>query len=245
MKDYLKKIYQFILILITISFINTELSADVIYLKDGVRLEGKILEQKDNQVVLEIEIDGKFVPVTFNLEEIKEVVMTEVLENDKEKSTEELSRIAYGLLNRGEFDKAIFYYRMVIFKDPDYASAYYCLGSTYQKLKNFKEAENNFRKALSLYSKLTPVSYYLLADISLNLGDRELAEEYLRKGIAQEANNPYYYLLLGKIYFQDKEYNVAFYYFEKALSCAKDTKTMDKIKSWLGKPEFAEFKKSE
>ncbi|MFH1202017.1 MAG: hypothetical protein V1674_03905 [Candidatus Omnitrophota bacterium] len=240
-----KKIFICVILFIILLFINTPLSADVVYLKSGIRLEGMILEEKNNQIILEMEVRGDYVPVTFNPEEINKIIKTEVPEADRDKSAEELLQIGNELNKITEFDKAISYCKLAISKKSDYAEGYLALGHCYLNLKMAKEGSDNLRKASVLYYKLQEPLYSLLANINLKLKNTDEAANCLHKAIAQEPGNYNNYFLLGIIYFGKKEYNVTHYYLRKALNYAQDPDTIKVISDWLEKPELAQYRQKE
>ena len=240
--NFKKRLLNFLCVSIAIFYVSSFSFADVLYLKDGKKLEGRILKEKDDEVVLEIEISKRYVPLTFNIEEIRKVIKTDLSEADRNKDIEELSQIALDFFRQGEFDKAIPYLKLIIFKNPDDAYLYNVLGVCYLNLKMSEEGINNLRKAMSLYSKLDKPPYHAMANICITMQNIEQAIEYLRMASAQEPNNSRNYRLLGEIYSGKREYDLAYYYLKKALAYAKDPNTIKTINEWLEKPELAKYK---
>lgn len=88
---------------------------------------------------------------------------------------------------------------------PKYERAYRNLGIFYFRNKDFKKAEDFFKKHLDLASDNMNISYYWLGKIYFEKGNMLQAEEYLLKSIKLDYSKDEALYLLAKIYYERKE----------------------------------------
>ncbi len=162
--------------IITISFLiavflNLSLSAEVIILKTGREIKGKIVERNDEIIKLEV----KGIKITYYLEEIKSIdgkklalpkkdpgkkkktdnqeeISPELKQAFAEKSTLAVEK-GKKLFNQLKYLEAAEEFKAAIELDPERAAAYVGLATTYAFLAKFEEARKAFKQARNLYQK--------------------------------------------------------------------------------------------
>lgn len=97
------------------------------------------------------------------------------------------------------------------------AKALNCLGLIAKERRDFKSAENYFKKAIEVDLKY-PSAYYNLATLYFGLKKATLADSLFRKFLEFKPNSASAYIGLGKIYIAKEEYQSAKEYYIKALS---------------------------
>ena len=88
-------------------------------------------------------------------------------------------RIAELSLKTYEDDKAVRFAKLALEKNPDDATAHARLGDVYAKMQRMEEALKEYRTAIDLDPRSFP-NYFALAEILLDLGQREEAKELYR-----------------------------------------------------------------
>ncbi|MEW6355571.1 MAG: tetratricopeptide repeat protein [Planctomycetota bacterium] len=101
-----------------------DLSADVVYLKDGSKKEGKILERSDKEIILEIQVKGLKASVRIPMDKVASI-------EQKRSPVEEYAEMAASL-------------------SPDDAEGFYKLGMWCEEKKITDKAEECFRKAIEI-----------------------------------------------------------------------------------------------
>ena len=117
--------------------------------------------------------------------------------------------------DRHDYDTALLSYRKAVAIKPDYANAHNNLGTIYADMDRREEAKASFQEAIRLKPYYVE-AYHNLGLINKIMGRRDEAITSFRKAIAINPDYPYPYDSLADIYFQEKEYDLAIKYFEKA-----------------------------
>jgi tetratricopeptide (TPR) repeat protein len=118
-------------------------------------------------------------------------------------------------LNEENLKGAIEEFTQAINLKNDFAESYFERGKTYIEIGDFENAEKDFQTAVKLNPKLTE-SYVYLAQIQLAKGNDEEALKYLEKSSHGQKDYKYYFSL-GKINFNNKNYEKAVEYLSKAI----------------------------
>lgn len=95
---------------------------------------------------------------------------------------------AYG--DMGNLDKAIESFEKAIEISPGYAKAYQNLGVAYYETEQFQQAIDNFEKYIALYQgEIDETIFYTMALSYKQLGNKDMAQQYLQKVIEINPNN--------------------------------------------------------
>ena len=125
-------------------------------------------------------------------------------------------QILLNQFNTKNFDTVISKGKILLRKNPEYVILYNLIGSSFQNINNFKEAENFFKKGL----QLDPKNIALMNNLAMaykNLLKLKTAEELYLKII--KINNKYInaYINLGNLYRDLNRFDDAINLYEKAL----------------------------
>ncbi len=118
-------------------------------------------------------------------------------------------------LNEENLKGAVEEFTQAISLKEDFAESYFERGKVYIQLSDLEKAEEDFKKAVKLNPKLLE-SYVYLAQIELARGNDDKALEYLEKSSHGEKNYKYYFSL-GKINYNNKNYEEAVNFLTKAI----------------------------
>jgi len=123
----------------------------------------------------------------------------------------------WNYLNNNQYQMAISEFNLEKEKNSDQYWVYAGLGKAYELLGDFEEAQYNYKKAIDLDSTID-YSYRGLGNISLNMGEYDLAQEYAEEAIKrQDFSHSKNYLLLGQVFFKKGNYERAQEEFKKAI----------------------------
>ncbi len=118
-------------------------------------------------------------------------------------------------LNEENLKGAVEEFTQAISLKENFAESYFERGKVYIQLSDLEKAEEDFKKAVQLDPKLLE-SYVYLAQIELARRNDEKALEYLEKSSHGEKNYKYYFSL-GKIHYNNKNYEEAVNFLTKAI----------------------------
>lgn len=135
-------------------------------------------------------------------------------------------------LEQKEYKDAIKNFETALIYDDEYYEAYLGLAISYIELNNPQKALLALRNAGALNSKSDEISYYLAKMCILDEKFDE-AKEYLLDA-ASKADNPQYYLELGKIYYLKNDYQNAISNFQKAVTQDVRLKNTAELHNYLG-----------
>jgi len=120
----------------------------------------------------------------------------------------------YEVLNK--YDKSEIYLKKAAEAEPQNLKYHFELGVVYDKLKKSKEAEEEFFKTIEIDSTTSQAYNYLgyvWADKNIKLNE---AEEFIKKALALEPENPAYIDSLGWVYYRQAKYSEALVMLKKA-----------------------------
>jgi tetratricopeptide (TPR) repeat protein len=114
-----------------------------------------------------------------------------------------------------KYEDAINCFKKATSIDNNYFEAYLGLASCYTEKGDVQNALLTLKKAISIDGENPEISFYL-AKLCIISSDFDEAQKYLEKAL-ETAQNPNYYLELGKIYYYNENYPLAIENFENAL----------------------------
>ena len=135
-------------------------------------------------------------------------------------------------LEQKEYKDAIKNFETALIYDDEYYEAYLGLAIAYIEINNPQKALLALRNAGALNSKSDEISYYLAKMCILDNRFDE-AKEYLLDAVSK-ADNPQYYLELGKIYFYKNDYKNAVENFQKSVTQDVRLKNTAELHNYLG-----------
>lgn len=124
---------------------------------------------------------------------------------------------------RGQFDKAISELEAALKLNPNKAKIYLNLGRAYCKSSQFDKALQKLNMALEL--DLSPVIYYELGNVYLDMGKSEEAIKYYQDALRLDSSYSPAYNALGTIYNEQGRNAEALQAFEKAAQTGSDSPT--------------------
>ncbi len=137
-------------------------------------------------------------------------------------------------LDMKQYDKAIKWLEKaatdIYYKTPHYA--YFNLGRTYEALKKYDLAKENYMRAVEIAPKFSR-AYFRLGAIAEMEGNLKQARLYYEKALLYNSQNPEYYYNLGRVYFAMKEYKKAAESFQRVRILAPATELCDKAEGYL------------
>ncbi len=133
-----------------------------------------------------------------------------------------------------QYDKAIKWLQKaatdIYYKTPHYA--YFNLGRTYEALKKYDLAKQNYKRATEIAPRFSR-AYYRLGVIEQMQGDLKKARLYYEKALLYNTQDPEIYYSLGRVYLAAKEYKKAAAAFNRVRILAPATELCDKAESYL------------
>jgi tetratricopeptide (TPR) repeat protein len=139
--------------------------SETIVLKTGKTVEGKILEQTDKS----IKVDLNGILMTYRLADIesidaKPVIPAELSSEQKPlssvpSSAEEYFENGFNYIQQSNFSQAISDFTKAVGLDPNYADAYCLRGLAYTQQSNLPQAISDFTKAIELNPNLEEAYY--------------------------------------------------------------------------------------
>jgi len=118
--------------------------------------------------------------------------------------------------------QAIEIYEKLLENNPNYVDAFFWLGYLYEETGRQADAIAAWKEGLKIESDYAPILNslgYIYTEKGINL---DLAEEMLKKALAQEPDNGAYLDSLGWLYFKKRNFKAAENYLIKAISYTKD-----------------------
>jgi tetratricopeptide (TPR) repeat protein len=100
---------------------------------------------------------------------------------------------------------------------PYYATGFYNLGLAHFRIKEYKKALSNFKRAVDIYPELDQ-AHHMLGATLLELGDLEGTEKSVRLALSLNATDPSYYFTLGRAYLRQRRFKDARTYLEVAVN---------------------------
>jgi len=182
---------------ISLVFCNIAL-AEVILLKSGKSIEGKLIEKTDKYV----KINFQGVPLTYFFDEVKSIDGREL----RVSKDENMQVITYEeIANNMERES-----QQVLKDRPESAKAYNDRGIAFRMNGNQKDAINYFSKAIDINPDYAEAySNRGLSYASSQIEDYELALADFNKAIEKNPENGEYYFLRANIYYERREYDKA------------------------------------
>ena len=141
-------------------------------------------------------------------------------------------QLANYYLEQKDFENAIKNFDTALIYDDEYYEAYLGLAVAYIELNNPRKALVALRNAGALNSRSDEISYYL-AKMCILDNKFDEAKEYLLDALSK-ADNPKYYLELGKILYYKDDYKNAIENFQKAITQDVRLKNTAELHNYLG-----------
>lgn len=135
-------------------------------------------------------------------------------------------------LEQKDYENAIKNFETALVYDDEYYEAYLGLAVSYLESGNSQKALLALRNAGALNSKSDEISYYL-AKMCLLEERYDEAKDYLEDALSK-AQNPQYYLEMGKIYYYKSDYASAIDSFKSAMSHDVRLKNTAELHNYLG-----------
>ncbi len=120
------------------------------------------------------------------------------------------------LLNRGEYDSALMYFRRVTENAPHITGAWNNLGTAYMRKGLLEDAESAFEKALEVATD-NGTAHLNLADVYKNRGDLAQAMAHCERALELEPEHPKCLIQMGELLEMSGRSQEAVPWFEKAL----------------------------
>lgn len=233
-------------IILSFCFLGVALSsyAEILVLKNGKTIEGKIIERTDKHVKVDIldmpityyledidSIDGQkiiqlqtenIIPVEKKIVPIKEespslpVVSKDKLSLGELKEAQECFRKGTAFFKDKKYKESMLEFEKALKINPKFAEAYYGLGYIYASTKSYPEAIAYFNKALEISPNYVEV-YDILAYISSVSGDYAQTIEYYQKALKIKKDDLEAYNGLGFAYASLRKNKEAIDYFKEAI----------------------------
>lgn len=127
-----------------------------------------------------------------------------------------LNQLGYAWDERGDYEKAIRYYRQAVAVNPDYVFPYNNLGVTLGKQEKYQEAIQQFQKALALNPQYIAARYNLAKAYAIE-GKMEDAKAAYEKVLSIDPEHVDALTNLGHIFTSESQYAQAISYYERAL----------------------------
>jgi arylsulfatase A-like enzyme/Flp pilus assembly protein TadD len=124
----------------------------------------------------------------------------------------------------GQADKAIPIVQGIIAQDPDIIDAYFTLGNIYDREGRYAEAIAQYRIALGLRPDDT-FAVMNIANCYRSMGRLDQAEKFVLDYVAQGHRDSALYFLLGGLYLNQENYDVAAPYIKQGLSLNPESAT--------------------
>ncbi|MDR0723776.1 MAG: tetratricopeptide repeat protein [Endomicrobium sp.] len=125
----------------------------------------------------------------------------------------------------GKYNEAIDCLNKIIKESPDFADAYFYLGFSYDKDKNFIQAEKSLLQAIKLNPKHSQALNYLGYSYAQQGIKLDLSKEFIDKSLSLEPKNNNFMDSLGLLYFKMGKFYLAEKAFIYSLSIAQTTLT--------------------
>jgi tetratricopeptide (TPR) repeat protein len=162
--------------------------ADTVYLKNGEKVEGKIIERTDNY----IKIDFAGVALPFWLDEIEKVESDgkALFTSDQKKDTaptqadkaEAYFKRGTDYLIEGRWQEAMREFKNTLSINPNHVGAHFNLGCTYALLDEYASSTEEFEKALSLETPpYNAFCYFNIAGVDVKRAVLEKNPELIKK----------------------------------------------------------------
>lgn len=116
-----------------------------------------------------------------------------------------------------DFDMAIVQFDQAIKIYPDFAEAYINRGIAFHYLGDYKNAMENFKKALTYKAQLHDLTYFHIAEIFRERGEDEKAIKYYLQSASFSPYPIFSYQKAGELLSNNKQYNQAFKAYYQAL----------------------------
>lgn len=208
----------------SISDDSSQLVGDIIYLKSGQKLLGKIWKESVDTVtiVTDAGLNMGIIPIPVSKRHIERLEKGAGREELIEDAAESLHFFQQGVeqQNLKNYAQALDSYKKVIELNPNFIAAYLNLGSVNRSLGKNNEAIAAYERALELdYPKVFSEKAYLaLGNTYESLGQNDEARIHFKKAIEIDSNFATAYMGLGHVYMSEGKYAEAKENLEKALA---------------------------
>jgi tetratricopeptide (TPR) repeat protein len=215
--------------------------AEIIVLKSGKNVEGKLIEKTDKY----IKIYFKGVPLTYYFEDIESIdgerIISPVIGKEISQGNLSVGK-GYDIVRGGarpldgessehytkglrysdekKFVSAIEEFKKVLQKVPAYYEAYICIGISYLHLGDYQQAISNLQKALEIEPKDTR-ALTNLGNAYRGIKKYQQAIAYYKEAIGIDSKFDAAYGCLGSIYYELGKYEEARYYYREAIGLFK------------------------
>ncbi|MCC5636241.1 LuxR C-terminal-related transcriptional regulator [Nostoc sp. CHAB 5844] len=130
-------------------------------------------------------------------------------EQEKKQMPKALNKIGYEHYLNSDFNKALSYLKIAVELKPDFASAHYNLGATYEKLDNWNQACEHYKVAMQYQNRAADAAINNLARLEIMQGNNSAAIELIEPILSRVKDNTVKAALhknLGWAYFQQNCY---------------------------------------
>jgi tetratricopeptide (TPR) repeat protein len=130
-------------------------------------------------------------------------------EQEKKQMPKSLNKIGYQHYLNSDFHTALSYLQLAIELKPDFGSAHYNLGATYEKLDNWNQACEHYKIAMQYQSRAGDAAINNLARLEILQGNHGAAIELIEPILSRAKDNTIKAALhknLGWAYFQQNSY---------------------------------------
>lgn len=130
-------------------------------------------------------------------------------EQEKKQMPKAFNKIGYEHYLNSDFSTALSYLKIAIELKPDFGSAHYNLGATYEKLDNFTQACEHYKIAIQYQNQAADAAMNNLARLEILQGNDIAAIELIKPILSRVKDNTFKAILhknLGWAYFQQNFY---------------------------------------
>lgn len=169
-------------------------------------------EETDDANVIEFILQLLSTNQPINKEFTRFILRLNFNEQEKKELPKALNKIGYQHYLNSDFNKALSYLTIAVELKPDFGSAHYNLGATYEKLDNWTQACEHYKIAMQYQNKAADAAINNLARLEIMQGNNAVAIELIESIFPRVKDNSVKAALhknLGWAYFQENSYTQA------------------------------------
>ncbi|AFY42468.1 tetratricopeptide repeat protein [Nostoc sp. PCC 7107] len=167
------------------------------------------LEEADDANVTEFILQLLSTHQPINEEFSKFILRFNFNEQEKKQMPKALNKIGYENYLNSDFHKALSYLKIAVELKPDFGSAHYNLGATYERLDSWIEACEHYKIAMQYQNRVADAAINNLARLEILQGNYAAAIELIEPTLSRVKDNTVKAALhknLGWAYFQQNSY---------------------------------------